>query len=129
MKRLPKRLTPALKKKWLAALRSGKYKKGKKTLLQNPNGDWAGMRGFNPDGALRWCCLGVLADVCGIRKEIGKHLSTEVLATAGRSQYYVLPQGIQHELAEMNDGKPVLGGDVKRGKSFKAIADWIEKNL
>jgi hypothetical protein len=40
-----------LKQKWIEALRSGKYEQG---------------RGQLRDASNRYCCLGVLADVCGV---------------------------------------------------------------
>lgn len=44
-------MKPELKKRWVKALRSGKYKQGKNYLRrQTPEGD-------------RYCCLGVLCEI------------------------------------------------------------------
>lgn len=42
-----------LKEEWVKALRSGKYKQGREMLRKNVNGEDY------------YCCLGVLADICG----------------------------------------------------------------
>lgn len=124
-----------VKKKWVKALRSGKYKQTQ-SRLQSPDGSF--------------CCLGVLCDleydghwlmkVKKIQNYWGDEIAEEknvVLIPAnggkclrpGEEESAVLPRKFrdklglslpQHdELAEMND----------EGKSFIEIADWIEENL
>ena len=44
-------MNPKVKKKWLKALRSGKYKQGKERLRETT------------EGKQEYCCLGVLSDI------------------------------------------------------------------
>ena len=96
-----------LKAKWLAALRSGKYKQATRTLRE-------------PDSN-NYCCLGVLCALAGMKwkKDItGYYLHSQTLTPppvkkAGLGVYEA------GELAKMND----------QGKSFAEIADYIEANL
>lgn len=102
-------LKPEIKKRWLAALRSGKYSQDKDKL-----------RGING-----YCCLGVLCDVvkddlniAWKRNRSGWWIddsysvpSLKVKAHCG--DFYMF------ELMSMND----------RGESFATIADYIEANL
>lgn len=103
------------KEKWLEALRSGKYEQGQRCLKTNDN---------------RFCCLGVLCDV--VRKTHKKKgftwknnkflgdsmgLSHEVGDLIGYYTGNYVAQGI---LMDMND---------RHDKSFKQIADYIEKNV
>jgi hypothetical protein len=48
------KLPPEIKKAWTEALRSGKYQQGHGAL-----------RTLTSDGVWRYCCLGVLYEVCG----------------------------------------------------------------
>lgn len=114
MYKLPKRF----KEKWLKALRSGEYKQGETFLFNNLENSY--------------CCLGIAGSICGLKN---KSLSCGSLYTeeGGFSKYQikkiekVLPEiligdfdnYIVARLANMNDS----------GRSFKQIANWIEKNL
>ena len=99
-------------KKWVEALRSGKYKQGTGCLRSKDD---------------EFCCLGVLADVV--------NSSNWVLRDGGINAYgwltykcdlpdRLIPDGsinnLQIILMEMND---------EIGYSFERIADWIEENL
>lgn len=114
-------LTPYQKgivKKWLKALRSGKYKQTKKVLRSKANG---------------YCCLGVLCDVVapkGWDKKSTKDLYTKESFRHnfddGTSEM-ILPSKfhtltglgqIVNELAVMNDD----------GKKFSTIANYIEEH-
>lgn len=109
----------ALKRKWVAALRSGKYKRGQ-DVLRNTERE-----------VTEWCCLGVLADVAGCRfekdgyLEKGRNASVWYIPPTTAKRLGIQPAGdvedtnIQRQLAEKNDA----------GWSFKRIATWIEKNL
>lgn len=104
------------KKRWLKALRSGKYKQGMGSLKRDD----------------RYCCLGVFAEDCGILVPVqapyarfgaialryGKASSTTSLPTAV-CEAIGLSAEAQGHLIEMND----------YGHSFKQIADWIEEHL
>ena len=102
-------ISKEFKEKWVAGLRSGMYKQGKKYL-----------RTIN-DG---YCCLGVAADLEGCRWERTSNCY-RIPPTASapqRTAYYYpsgLPESIGHAVAELNDN----------GASFEKIADWIEENV
>lgn len=95
-------MNPELKQKWIEALRSGKYKQGKKRLRH----------------AGRYCCLGVLADIQGADwrtyhvRDDGDEILSEKWAAG-------LSLKDQERLADRNDS----------GASFSEISDLIEKNL
>lgn len=116
-----------IKKKWVKALRSRKYRQIDSQLSDGDNGR---------------CCLGVLCDV--VKKDVhgewvGEEFSTdsgtydillpeEVSKFCGfRGKYRENPKikvrGRYYNLSCLNDGE-----DVER-HSFKQIADLIEKNL
>ena len=103
-------MVPKIKRKWIKALRSGRYKQGQEFLLKDN----------------RYCCLGVLCKV--LRKDIAQSkpkngeetLSGELLKLTG------LTSEQQNKLADMNDS---ITRDDGRNTSFKEIADYIEENL
>lgn len=116
---MPK-MKPEIKAKWLAALRSGKYKQTSDVLH-----DERGM-----------CCLGVLIDVVDPKgwKQAGwdynrcSYEGEDQLPTAAFCERVGLPAPVRkystrttitNKLAEMNDD----------GKSFTEIADFIEDVL
>lgn len=104
-----------LRDKWVAALRSGKYEQGQKTLVRDN----------------RYCCLGVLCDVAGwsdpriglndtglyqgSRFERDKYLGLELFG---------LPEQQHETLWRMNDGE-----QDGPASTFAEIADWIEENV
>ncbi len=107
-----------LKTKWIRALRSGRYEQHSGTLA-------------NMEGTA-FCCLGVLADIQGcLWKDAANH-SDDLLPVSPVSGRVVgdgiihnrnfrggLSDDKQNELGQLNDD----------GRSFKFIADFIEKNL
>ena len=101
-------MDPALKAKWVEALRSGEYEQGRGALLR--------------DG--RYCCLGVLCVVSG-RKIDGENSISGVSA----GETYDLLGAITglndrfDELTNRNDG---IGYSMK---SFADLADYIEANI
>jgi hypothetical protein len=118
-----------LKKKWVAALRSGEYLQGTGQLK-------------NADG--EYCCLGVLCEISGgewvydpfdgdLDPEPykvyvgGGFTSNDELFSDGVAEYFGLSTDAQHTLANMNDGRK--NGWRGDRKNFDEIADWIEKNL
>lgn len=128
-------MKPEIKKLWLEALRSGKYKQGcgaLKRLDKDPN---TGLEEFT------FCCLGVLCDLYDkTHKEdnwqILKHRDKELSHLGGWGfphrivvEWSGLPDcwgGIvvdEHDLTELNDGE-----GCKR-MSFLQIADIIEDKL
>lgn len=100
---VPTILDRGVRRKWINALRSGKYKKGRGKLCQIAN-QWD----------LSYCCLGVACQI-GLAKPIPSQNSIKD---------GFIPYDIQLFLTSKNDGT-----DVKRPWSFNQIANWIEKNL
>jgi hypothetical protein len=98
-----------IKDKWLKALRSGRYKQGTGTLV-----DDTGM----------YCCLGVLARVQGAKTEDMR--SNSYLQNDLAKYKAGLRIASQNILAKMNDGVDYRGAFIGK-KSFKEIADYIEK--
>jgi hypothetical protein len=104
-----------LKRKWVEALRSGKFKQGRGYLRR--------VEGINDDGNEEesYCCLGVLSCVMnGVRPPMRMLLGNTQLKRAG------LTPDKQYLLADMNDGS---GEHFLKARSFKQIASWIDKNL
>jgi len=114
------KLPKAFKTKWLKALRSGKFKKGK-SMLYDKDDD-------------TYCCLGVAGAICGVtnmhnicyldRKENKKirGLSKVPKLLIGNGTYSFSLDAVNpiaKKLSYMND----------KGSSFNKIADWIEKHL
>lgn len=90
---------------WLAALRSGKYKRSTKTLVQEYRGE------------TRYCCLGVLGKVVGYSD---KYMDGKArLPNTGSEMFDVL----QSQCIQWNDDQQY---------SFPTIAtrvqNWIKKN-
>jgi len=107
-------MKPQIKEKWIAALRSGKYKQGHAVLKQTY------------DDQDLYCCLGVLCDLYIKDKKLKR--TTSIM----RGSY--LPLNVQ-EWSGLRDGEGSYGNgnlvhdnDLKR-KSFKQIANIIEKYL
>jgi len=106
-----------IKKLWVRALRSGKYKQGEDRLKR--------------DG--RYCCLGVLCNVVGAKwrpieaalvpyldgKLVGNNSDPSQLIGASLLRRVGMKHETQINLANMNDD----------GKSFKEISDYIDKRL
>lgn len=101
------KISPELKKEWVAALRSGKYAQTRGRLKIK-----SGELGREETG---YCCLGVLREISldlqGAVAEVGGFL----WADKGGDPVGVC-QKEQSELAHMND----------KGIKFAAIADYIE---
>jgi hypothetical protein len=108
----------ALKKKWVTALRSGKYAQAQGSLKRGDN----------------FCCLGVLCEVMGYnnwqeppspggRRTLMSNDGYTVLGTGNLSSQLIIESGLDvhtvSELANMNDN----------GDSFVRIAQHIEETL
>ena len=99
-----------IKRLWVKALRSGKYRQARETLRKG-------------NGSM--CCLGVLCEIQGIdwRTSVdrGMALSTTDIPrkfNAGLREYQ------RNTLGNLNDGTEKI-----RKHSFREIADYIAKNL
>jgi hypothetical protein len=103
-----------IKEKWIAALRSGEYIQGK-NFLRTVNNEF--------------CCLGVLAEVCGINSVINNdedayHYDFDSTPlTAYPSIDFLFSVSLDNDDAEyltkLNDA----------GSSFDEIADYIKEKL
>jgi len=117
------KMSKKYKERWLKALRSGKYKKAVGQLRVDP-------AKFEEEES-HFCCLGVLTDV--VKEEVdglsprwgGDSDLPESVCKLTGIPYDVENDSIQERLISMNDGCD----NYKRARSFKEIANWIEKNL
>lgn len=87
----------SLKQRWAAALRSGDYKQGTGKLCKVEqqgdytevfinNQEWVG--GYTEEPTLAYCCLGVLAEICGFSydREIAGVLDSDQLCKVGMTE-------------------------------------------
>lgn len=97
----------AIKKEWVAALRSGKYKQGRGKLRHQND---------------TFCCLGVLIDVMGEEWYVvaGNYRCDGLTTSLSDRLLDVTELTSESTLMKMNDDKR---------KSFDEIADWIDENL
>lgn len=104
------------KRRWVAALRSGKYQQGR-YYLQSGNGQ-------------RFCCMGVACDLVDSSRWRGPNDLREgrnwgdlhsVLADGDLARELKLSVDVVERLAQMNDATDQ--------KSFAQIADWIEVHI
>lgn len=112
----------SIKKAWIKALRSGKYKQGKSRLFHN--------------STKKYCCLGVLARVCDIRTDSRLLIDNSDITTIDLKRYrlseeklkkfkavhnyFKLNRPIQSRLMVMNDDE---------NHNFNEIANYIDKRL
>jgi hypothetical protein len=110
------KLPKAFKKKWVAALRSGKYKQG-----------FYHLKHLN-DGEHRYCCLGVAATICGATNLEGA--GGIIRRGYGIKGINKVPKELIDRGSEDNPltSQLILMND-SGSRSFKKIATWIEKNL
>lgn len=127
-------MNPEIKKKWIAALRTGEYKQGKGVLRDRDD---------------NFCCLGVLCDI--YKDDVGgvewKYRPINPLTADFSKDGYQLMDfsgayiGFSHlpfvvrKWADIDsdggeyDNKNNLSNDNDRGQSFLQIADIIEKKF
>lgn len=112
-------LPAELKTKWIIALRSGDYEQGR-------------------DGHLRdrlncFCCLGVLADVCGVEWQQQRPNESEYHFTSqGHDEFglfWPTPSGVAETTREQATVEDLILMNDQAGASFAEIADWIEENV
>lgn len=102
-------MIPELKKKWIEALRSGKYIQGREFLYRHNT----------------YCCLGVLCSIMMIDRDDnlyfvddkGTHFNDRLLDEI--REFIGLNPYQEDKLIKMNDSC----------YSFSEIADWIERNV
>ena len=117
-----------IKEKWLAALRSGKYKQGTNELRTNES---------------KFCCLGVLCDVYRKETKLGKwskndfgnfkftntKKSNNTFMGSGRLPLSVMEWAGLPQANPIIDVTESLAGLNDSGASFEKIADIIEKKF
>lgn len=127
MIQIGEKLPKAFKTKWLKALNSGKYKKGKAWLKQTDGED------------NHYCCLGVAGELCKVTgmgdASIGYLISYDTddygfkgprrLSIKGLSKVPRILKGT----AEQNEIVSKLTSLNDSNKTFKQAIAWIEKNL
>ena len=113
---------PEFKQRVIDALRSGKYPKGKGSLKRR-----------NSEGVYQYCCLGVIADICGIEdtkgaalirksqlgdlKELPQFLDMDYIDRLDPIRAY--PKNPAFDLAKIND----------ISDNFEPVIDYIIANL
>lgn len=114
-KEIKQKLGP-IQKKWVKALRSGKYKQ--------TNGKLRDERGF--------CCLGVACEVVGMKAQKNRH--GEYLYG---KQFGITPETARRAIKLRNSNGTPCSGDVsfsltelndEKGYSFSQIADVLEQS-
>lgn len=126
-------MKPDIKKAWVDALRSGKYRQTSGFLKQN-----------EATGEAKYCCLGVLCDI--YERETGDMLRTELGPTFADSGWAqgVLPTRVVTWSGTVSDNPPVVADVHARGQesattlallndeygfTFEMIADLIDDQL
>lgn len=115
-----------IKAKWLAALRSGKYRQGHGFLKIN------GENGAQD----RFCCLGVLCELAveaGVTSRLSENYETNY-GIPGDTNTAVLPAHVQEwagidRAGSYGEESSCLTGDNDGGTPFSEIADIIEANF
>jgi hypothetical protein len=105
-----------LKAKWVAALRSDKYKQGRRSL-HNTSGEF--------------CCLGVLCEVSKLGKwvpNISKSSLNYWFVTETETHQATLPTVLITNVGRAYVALLMKMNDINED-SFTKIADWIEKRL
>lgn len=99
-----------IKNKWVAALRSGKYRQGRGHLRNNND---------------EYCCLGVLCDVVDTTRWESGYTCYEYEECSGQ-----LPSEMVKylDISDVNQSSLINMNDIKKS-TFEEIADWIEKNV
>lgn len=103
-----------LKRRWIEALRSGKFTQGRNFLCIRDE----------------YCCLGVLAEIEGDLQQVNGFKETKCLNNIKTLEFFYLNKyGLSndeaHYLACLNDGTV----PDRRPCNFREIADWIEENI
>jgi hypothetical protein len=113
------KMNPVVKRLWVNALRSGKFKQDA-GYLNTEEG---------------YCCMGVLCEISPFEK----HWSDELNVYGWGKDYAVLPKKIM-KWAGLIINNPIIKEEGEHlitasyandalGKDFNTIADWIEQNL
>jgi len=113
------KMNKRIKTKWLKALRGeakeGPYRQANNGSLHTTINPKTG----EDDGIDRFCCLGVLANICNLEGGLDGQDAVYGGYAQPAFEWAGLDWTTAHRLADMNDG----------GKRFATIANWIEENL
>lgn len=114
------KLPKAFKRKWIKALRSGKYIQGDSALKTTSEDEYF----ESEEKVTKYCCLGVACVISGARiiESAYPGFIDGFRSVRGMRKVPKLlhgSSGIPEKLANLND----------QGNSFERIALWIEKNL
>ena len=117
--KLPVEFTPELKRKWVKALRSGKYTKTEGCLKRF-------------DGT--YCALGILCDISGLgywdNTEPLEHSEEEFLTYKIKGSKEKANQAISHLFKIGLDLEgTIIDLNDSLNWTFSEMADWIEENL
>lgn len=110
-------MDPKLKEKWVKALRSGKYVQGRHFLKNSTN---------------QYCCLGVLADISGVKSECkddeaGYRFDFD---NSENNPFLTFPSREWLERIGLSDEKgKILAQMNDSGKDFQEIANHIRSTL
>ena len=115
---ITRKLPPKFKAKWLAALRSGKFKQGQHLLCFEYT-----------SGAITHCCLGVACATAGASNELMKGAGVPLTLASRKPSYRKKLPVILLEPKFHYIVKKLMVMNDDEGCSFKEIANWIEKNL
>jgi len=109
------KMKPIWKKKWLKALRSGKFAQGGGSLCRDDD-----------TGATSFCCLGVLAHL-DTDEDWKSHWSGEYSLDGDHGE--LTPRYRDKYGLNMDSCKRLVNLNDTMEWSFKRIATWIEKHL
>jgi len=112
----------SIKKAWIKALRSGKYKQGQGTLFLQ--------------SSKNYCCLGVLVRVCGIRTDSRLLIDNHTITGINLKRYRLSEEELKKLKAVCNyfksnllvENQLIIMNDDK-GCNFNEIANYIDKRL
>jgi hypothetical protein len=114
-----------IKEKWLQALRSKKYKQARLSLKRRLD-----------DGSYGYCCLGVLAEVCGlddwktIKYENGSEDDKIALMYEGSKFYGGLPDRCLEQISmRLDEARMLANMNDFSEMSFEEIANVIEQEI
>lgn len=115
-------MNKAVKKRWIAALRSGKYKQGRKRLCSIKN------------GKSKYCCLGVLTDIeydgyWYYDKLEGWHIKVPHKEGDYPESDQLVPELAEKCALSLENVEELIWMNDNERCSFKEIANWIQKNL
>ena len=141
------KMNPRVKRKWLKALRSGEYRQGTAQLCTPPHTAAGGV--VNSSDDYEFCCLGVLENL--YHEEMGTEFDEYRQGDGYHSEDCAVWAGLTLETRNAPDDEYVrvhrkgLWGSPDHyenihisekltemndtGRSFEAIANWVEKNL